>query len=230
MNVVWNQVSRLLVVVVMMLGLALVGPMAAAAQNGGNSAAAKACQQGGYAGLVRSEDGSRFKNAGDCTSYAARGGSFDRDDDWDSVPDGRDNCLGVVNSDQTDTDGDLIGDACDATPNGDTDGDGVDNLSDNCVDVANFSQTDTDGYLIGDACDAMQDVYITAGLFAYDGGVGGTGFTPNFDRYLHRPGARRRQSARCVRLRKLHSGDRCHRRILRSGELPLLLLLRCDEH
>jgi hypothetical protein len=37
--------------------------------------AAHACQQGGYAALTRS-DGTGFKNAGECTSYAARGGEI----------------------------------------------------------------------------------------------------------------------------------------------------------
>jgi hypothetical protein len=40
---------------------------------GGNADAAKACQQGGYAGLERT-DGSTFGNAGACVSYAAGGG------------------------------------------------------------------------------------------------------------------------------------------------------------
>jgi hypothetical protein len=39
----------------------------------GNSDAAHACQQGGYQDLFRT-DGSGFKNAGDCVSYAAQGG------------------------------------------------------------------------------------------------------------------------------------------------------------
>jgi hypothetical protein len=42
---------------------------------GGNSGAAKACQQDGYLGL-RGSNGETFKNAGDCASYAARGGHF----------------------------------------------------------------------------------------------------------------------------------------------------------
>ena len=50
------------------------------------------------------------------------------DDDWDTTPDGTDNCLGVANTDQGDIDGDGDGDACDA----DLDGDGVPNVSDSC--------------------------------------------------------------------------------------------------
>ena len=38
------------------------------------------------------------------------------DDDRDSIPDTTDNCRVVANADQRDTDGDGLGDACDATP------------------------------------------------------------------------------------------------------------------
>lgn len=40
---------------------------------GGNSAAAQACQQGGYASYI-GNDGTHFGNAGDCDSYAAQHG------------------------------------------------------------------------------------------------------------------------------------------------------------
>ena len=40
---------------------------------GGNSDAANACKQGGWQNLVR-QDGTGFKNQGDCVSYAAKGG------------------------------------------------------------------------------------------------------------------------------------------------------------
>ena len=42
---------------------------------GGNSDAAHACQQGGYASL-QGTDGTLFKNAGECTAFAARGGTI----------------------------------------------------------------------------------------------------------------------------------------------------------
>ena len=42
---------------------------------GGNSAAAHACQHGGYKNFVRS-DGTSFKNTGACVSYAAHGGTL----------------------------------------------------------------------------------------------------------------------------------------------------------
>jgi hypothetical protein len=41
----------------------------------GNSGSAKLCQKAGYAG-VRGSDGTLFKNAGECVSYAARGGQL----------------------------------------------------------------------------------------------------------------------------------------------------------
>ena len=68
------------------------------------------------------------------------------DIDGDGIPDDTDNCYDIANPDQTDSDADATGDACDdtpfgdpdtdgdgipdaqdPTPNGDTDGDGVDN-------------------------------------------------------------------------------------------------------
>jgi nitrite reductase (NO-forming) len=52
----------------------------------GNSDAAHACRQGGYGELVRYEDGTGFANTGECVSYAARGGTLDRDDDTAATP------------------------------------------------------------------------------------------------------------------------------------------------
>jgi hypothetical protein len=93
--------------------------------------------------------------AGDCLGLvvaivdlppgAAPGG----DGDHDGIPDGQDNCPLVYNPDQTDTDGDGKGDACDD----DIDGDGIHNDDDNCPTVANADQADQDGDGIGDACD-----------------------------------------------------------------------------
>ena len=52
---------------------AVVLPAPAFAATGGNSAVAKACQQGGYLNWTRA-DGSSFKNTGECVSYNAQGG------------------------------------------------------------------------------------------------------------------------------------------------------------
>jgi hypothetical protein len=75
------------------------------------------------------------------------------DVDGDKVPDygiNADNCPGVYNPHQKDTDTDGTGDACDP----DLDGDTVLNLMDNCVSVFNVDQEDTDRDGRGDVgCD-----------------------------------------------------------------------------
>jgi hypothetical protein len=77
------------------------------------------------------------------------------DFDEDGISDGDDNCVEVYNPDQTDTDGDGEGDACE--PITDSDGDGYDDESDNCPGVANADQDDFDGDGLGDACDDDAD-------------------------------------------------------------------------
>ena len=74
------------------------------------------------------------------------------DGDGDGIDDAQDNCPAVANPNQTDTDSDAVGDACDA----DDDKDGFEDVADNCPLVAN-DQADLDGDGSGDACDADVD-------------------------------------------------------------------------
>ena len=75
------------------------------------------------------------------------------DDDNDGVPNDTDNCPNVHNPEQTDTDGDGIGDACEEVTTPDDDNDGVPNDEDNCPTMANPDQADADNDGVGDACD-----------------------------------------------------------------------------
>ena len=75
------------------------------------------------------------------------------DSDFDRIKDIYDNCPGVYNPDQKDTDGDGEGDACDT----DDDNDGILDTEDNCTLIANADQLDSDGDGIGDMCDPDDD-------------------------------------------------------------------------
>ncbi|MEZ5571252.1 MAG: thrombospondin type 3 repeat-containing protein [Halioglobus sp.] len=73
--------------------------------------------------------------------------------DEDAVLDGLDNCPAVANDDQTDSNSNGVGDACD--PITDADNDGVDDTIDNCPLIPNPDQTDSDGNGRGDACNNL---------------------------------------------------------------------------
>jgi hypothetical protein len=75
------------------------------------------------------------------------------DSDNDGVPDNSDNCPNTYNPNQTDSDGDGIGDACESTPPTDSDSDGIPDSRDNCASTYNPDQKDSDGDGIGDVCD-----------------------------------------------------------------------------
>jgi len=97
---------------------------------------------------------------GPLTYTAAPPGSGERmgiDRDLDTVLDGNDNCPAVSNVDQTDTDLDGTGDACETLGGVDTDGDGFDDPFDNCPLDPNPGQEDFDGDGAGDACDDDDD-------------------------------------------------------------------------
>ncbi len=77
------------------------------------------------------------------------------DVDKDGVPDSVDNCVGIYNPYQMDSNGNGLGDDCDVSteePDLDTDGDGVPDLTDNCRLMPNPDQVDSDNDGIGDLC------------------------------------------------------------------------------
>ena len=89
------------------------------------------------------EDGDGSGTAGDA---ACTGGDISGCDD---------NCPTQFNPEQTDQDGDSIGDECDALV--DSDGDGVANGVDNCPARANADQLNFDNDALGDICDPDDD-------------------------------------------------------------------------
>ena len=97
------------------------------------------------------------------------------DSDSDTVLDYLDNCPNDANTDQSDIDGDTVGDVCDDDIDGDgvlnagdafptdanettdSDADGIGDNSDICPEDSDVSQADTDSDGQGDACDADID-------------------------------------------------------------------------
>jgi hypothetical protein len=91
--------------------------------------------------------------------------------DGDLFLDGLDNCPGVINDDQTDTDMNGVGDACEASLLADSDSDGVADVSDNCPSDPNPGQEDFDMDGQGDVCDSDDDNDGLADLVETDTGV-----------------------------------------------------------
>lgn len=91
--------------------------------------------------------------AGRLASWSVRISYTACDADGDGAEDHGDNCVGLANPDQLDTDADGIGDNCD----GDPDGDAVIGAADNCPGVSNGGQSDVDADGTGDACDEDDD-------------------------------------------------------------------------
>jgi hypothetical protein len=97
------------------------------------------------------------------------------DTDSDTIYDYQDNCPLIPNTNQSDFDGDTLGDVCDPDMDGDgtdnefdafpldpsettdTDLDTVGDNSDNCVNDANTNQLNIDGDSLGDVCDPDMD-------------------------------------------------------------------------
>jgi hypothetical protein len=106
----------------------------------------------GHFGTTRTQSGSAYVWAVmDRNSRYAVGLTVDRDND--GVPNVNDNCIGGVNPNQINTDGDLAGDACDL----DDDNDQVADTSDNCPLHTNEDQADFDGDGSGNDCDFDDD-------------------------------------------------------------------------
>jgi len=106
--------------------------------------------------LAEKETGNLSMNKGvvlmNSNNYTKNNSYKPIDSDMDSVPNVTDNCIGIENSDQKDSDGNGVGDACE-----DYDRDGVVNEEDNCPNTPNAWQEDVEQDGVGDVCDQMDN-------------------------------------------------------------------------
>lgn len=113
----------------------------------------------GFSNLDEYRAGTNPRDEHDFPGKTEPDDTFDHDKDHDGVKDDVDNCPDTSNLTQEDSDGDLIGDACDAPEisENDSDGDSLPDRGDNCPFSPNSDQSDTDKDGIGDACENVVD-------------------------------------------------------------------------
>ncbi len=111
-------------------------------------------------GIIQPGEGCEQQSDCDVDYYCDTCLCISVDVDDDGILYYEDTCPEDYNPEQTDSDGDEIGDVCDECPNdfeNDIEGDGVCGDEDNCPDISNPEQENADGDGYGDACDEDDD-------------------------------------------------------------------------
>ena len=107
-------------------------------------------------------------------SFGLAIGVTENDIDLDGITDNLDNCARYSNPEQTDSDGDGIGDECDFClndPQNDVDNDGICQAVDNCPSLYNYHQADCNANGIGDACEELPEGFVCSSDRDEDGVV-----------------------------------------------------------